>query len=245
MVAVNGKLHQYDSEDYDFSFDDYLVKQIDKRTAREFIQKYHYAKGSGNAIMPWGLYEQVKGRLVGVIAFQTPISENTRASIFEELQESAEKQMTPCDCGYIDGEHGYREHVTELHRMAIHPDCPQNTATWFISRALDRLKEYKPKYWAVISMADSTEGHDGTVYQAANADYYGTSKPRKFYRDQSGFLRNPRQVGENISHSEAKKRGWDIEQREAKHRYVFWLPDEYYSKDELRELATVELQQYP
>jgi hypothetical protein len=239
-------LMEYVDGGAEFGFDDYVVKQIGKGLAREFIAEYHYAKGAGNAIMPWGLYEQQNGRLVGVIAFQTPISENTRASIFEDIPGGAKEHGERCEgCPYIAKEHALREHVTELHRMAIHPDAPQNTATWFISRALDALKAYKPKYWAVISMADSTEGHDGTVYQAANADYYGTSGRRKFYRDQDGHLRNPRQVGENISQYEAKERGWDIEQREAKHRYVFWLPDQKYSKDELRDMSEVEIQQYP
>lgn len=228
-----------------WGIDDYVIKPIGKRVARDFIAEYHYAKGSGNAIMTWGLYEQVNSQLAGVIAFQTPISENTRASIFEGIPGKASEHVDVCDCVHIDGEHGYREHITELHRMALHPDCPKNTATWFITRALDRLKEYKPKYWAVISMADSTEGHDGTVYQAANADYYGTSKARKCYVDAEGRLRNKRQVGENISLSEAEERGWQVVKREQKHRYVFWLPDPYDSKDDLRELSEIDIQPYP
>jgi hypothetical protein len=229
-----------------WTFDDYLIKQIPKCVARDFIAKYHYSGGCGNAIMPWGLYEQLTGQLVGVIAFQTPISENTRASIFEDIDGSTSKCRERCErCDHIDKEHAYREHVTELHRLAIHPNAPQNTGTWFISRALDALKEYKPKYWAIISMADSTEGHDGTVYQAASADYYGTSGRQKFYRDQDGVLRAPRQNGENITVTEAKSRGWKVKQRKKKHRYVFWLPDPYQSKDDLRELSEIDIQPYP
>lgn len=239
-------LQSFQDTSAEWSLGNYTVKKIPKRLARDFIAKYHYTGGCGNAIMPWGLYEQQQGELVGVIAFQTPISENTRASIFEDNDGPAEDWGERCDrCAHIDEEHALREHVTELHRMAIHPDAPANTGTWFISRVLDALKEYKPKYWAVISMADTTEGHDGTVYQAASADYYGTSGRRKFYRDKEGVLRNPRQVGENITHDEARARGWDIEQRKAKHRYVFWLPDPYQSKDDLRELSEIDIQPYP
>lgn len=243
---MNATLQQYQDTTEDWGISDYIVQaNIPKKLARKFIEHHHYSGGCGNAIMPFGLYEQVNGSLVGVIAFQTPISENTRASIFEDIDGPASEDIDYCECAYFEEDHGYREHVTELHRMAIHPDAPQNTATWFISRALDALKEYKPKYWAVISMADSTEGHDGTVYQAANADYYGTSGRRKFYRDKTGRLRNPRQVGENITISEARERGWDVVQREQKHRYVFWLPDDTYSKQELRELSEVSFKEYP
>lgn len=238
-------IHDYISTTPGWGFDDYLIKHIPKKLARSFIAQHHYSGGCGNAIMAWGLYEQTNGQLVGVIAFQTPISENARASIFEDIQQPASVQMEACDCDHIERVHGYREHVTELHRLALHPDCPNNTGSWFISRGLDQLKEYKPKYWAVVSMADSTFGHDGTVYQAANADYYGTSGKRVHYRDTDGVLRSQRQVGKNITQGEALKRGWTIERHEKKHRYVFWLPDPYQSKEELRELSEIDIQPYP
>jgi len=196
--------------------------------------------------MAWGLYEQLNGQLIGAIAFQTPISENTRSSIFEDIQEPAELQAERCEgCDHIEEEHAYREHVTELQRIAIHPDAPQNTGSWFISRGLDKLKAHKPKYWAVISMADSTYGHDGTLYQAANADYYGTTEANTHFRDTEGMLRSRRQNGQNITLSEARSRGWEVEKHAEKHRYVFWLPDPYQSKDELRKLSEINLQPYP
>jgi len=228
-----------------YSFGDFSINKLPKGTARDFITEHHYAGGCGNAIMAWGLHHTPTSELLGVIAFQTPISENTRASIFEDIDGPASKNLDECGCSHISDRHGYREHVTELHRMAIVDHAPHNTATWFISRALDRLKDHKPKYWAVISMADTTEDHDGTVYQAANADYYGTSSARTFYEDESGRLRNPRQCGKNITRAEASKRGWEPVKRDTKHRYVFWLPDPYQSKEELRELAEIDLQPYP
>ena len=235
-------------------FDDFIIGTLPLRRARPFFREHHYSGGCGNAAMCWSLLHQPTGTILGVIAFQTPISENTRKSIFEVGSvESGIASWNQCPCNHIEETHGYREHVTELHRMAIIDEAPPNTATWFISRALDRLKEYKPKYWAVISMADSTEGHDGTVYQAASADYYGTSRARKCYVDEDGRLRNKRQCGVNISKAEAEGRGWETVQRETKHRYLFWLPDRYRegdrlptsSKEHLRQMASVEFQDYP
>jgi hypothetical protein len=208
----------------DYSFDEFVVKDVPLDVAREFLSQHHYLGGCGNAAMPWGLYSQRTSELLGIIAFQTPISEAVRASVFGKK---------------------YKERVTEFHRMAIVDRAPSNTATWFIARTLDELKDYKPKYWAVVTFADTTVGHDGTVYQASNADYYGTTGEHTFYRTQDGDLKAPRQVGENITIQDALDRGWTPEQRDAKHRYVYWLPDEYQSKDELREKSNLELQPYP
>lgn len=251
------------TEPTDYDFDDFLIKPIPLAVAKEFFEEYHYSRGCGNSSMTWGVYHDPSSRLIGAIAFQTPISENTRASIFELSCSAYDEELVPswnqCGCNKItDGsgdavKHGYREHVTELQRLAIVPDAPKNTATWFISRALKRLKDYKSKYWAVISMADRTEGHDGTIYKAASADYYGLAQARVFYIDQEGRLRPPRQNGENITISEARERGWDVVKRETKHRYVFWLPDKYstenapptHKKNAIRQMATVDLQEYP
>lgn len=179
--------------------------------------------------MCWGLIDTSDDdKLVGVCAFATPISENVRRSIWED-----------------DIEEEMKNHVTELHRLVTLDDCPKNTETWFISRALDGLKEYKPRYKAVISFADSTEGHDGTIYQASNAIYYGRTGEHTFYRDREGRLRPPRQNGVNITKEEAKERGWEIEKRAHKHRYLFLLPDGEHSKDDIRPMFDVDEQPYP
>jgi len=206
------------------SFDECVVTESTQRAARLFVSQYHYSGGMGNAGIPVGMYHQPTNTKLGVIVFHAPISENVRASVFGE---------------------GHEDKVIELHRMAIHPDAPHNAGSWFISRALDWLKDYKPQYKAVLSFADTTEGHDGTVYQACSADYYGMSPPKTYYKDTEGVLRAPRQNGENISKSQAKERGWTPVERQAKHRYVFWLPDPYESKDDLREKTNLDLQEYP
>lgn len=244
------RLAGYARESTGYEFSDFLVKRVPTSYAKEFIATHHYSGGAGRAMMPWGVYDQDSSKLLGVVAFHTPISEAARDSIFGAERCTCgmvglHKDCNRDDCSVSTAHHHKGEHVTELHRMAIHPDAPKNTATWLISRALDNLKEYKPKYWAVISMADTTEGHDGSVYQAANADYYGMSGTATYYKDEDGRLRSPRQCGENVTLADAKARGWEIVKRNAKHRYVFWLPGNYESKDEIRERAVIELTEYP
>lgn len=205
---------------------DMSVEKIKSSRGRDFIMEHHYTGSCHGGPMTWGCFHE--NELVGVIAFATPISENVRKSIWNDEVATEMKN-----------------HTTELHRLVTLDKCPKNTESWFISRGLDGLKEYKSKYKAVISFADSTEGHKGTIYQAMSAIYYGTTGESVFYRDQNGNLRAPRQNGVNISKDEAVERGWDWEKRGQKHRYLFLLPDEYESKDDIRELLDVEVQDYP
>lgn len=229
---------------------DFYIEKVPHSVARPFMEKYHYSGGLGNAAMCWGCYDGATGELMSVIGFQTPISENTRDSVFGphvcgcQLVDPRECNREECE---VRGEHHHlAQHVTELHRLASVPHAPKNTGSWIISRAITALKEYKPKYWAVVSMADSTEGHEGIQYQAANADYYGMTGRAMVYIDNDGRLRHPRQCGENITVEEAKERGWDVEYRAEKHRYVFWLPyRSMRSVEGLREFSNLDLQPYP
>jgi len=205
---------------------DMEVRKVKSSVGREFILEHHYTGSCHGGPMTWGLYNEDK--LVGVIAFATPISENVRKSIWSGEYEEEMKNYT-----------------TELHRLVTLDKCPKNTETWFISKGLSALKEYKNKYKAVISFADSTEGHNGTIYQASNAIYYGTTGESVFYRDEDGNLRAPRQNGVNISKKDAKERGWDWEKRGQKHRYLFITPDKYESKGDIKQKLDIEKQEYP
>lgn len=192
--------------------DKYEVRKVAGKIGKEFVKKHHYSHGIHNGPMTWGMFKKDSDTLVGVIAFATPCSENVRSSVFGPE---------------------YRAHVTELHRLVLLDEVEHNAESWFIARGLKGLKEAKPNYWAVLSFADATEGHVGTIYQATNALYCGTSGKATFYRDQDGRLRHPRQNGVNISAIEAKSKGWVPEKRDGKHRYLFLLPD---SKGHLRRL---------
>ena len=202
---------------------DYDVRRVPGGAGKEFIKEHHYSRGCHNGPMTWGLFSG--DRLIGVCAFATPSSEAVRASLW-------------------GAEH--KSYVTELHRLVILDETPKNTESWFISRALKGLKSEKPVIWGVLSFADGTEGHVGTIYQATNALYLGTTGSKAtFYRDETGRLRHPRQNGENISKQEAELRGWEPERREPKHRYLFLLPNSRAHKRWLLDNLNREVQEYP
>lgn len=174
------------------------VEKISSKIGKEFIREKHYSKSCHNGPMCWGLMDK-DGNLRGVCAFATPCSENVRASIFG-----------PQD----------KHRVTELHRLWTDDDLPDNATSWFVTRAIKGLQEYRPDIRAIISFADGTEGHTGAIYKALNFHDCGATGRARFYRDSSGALRHPRQNGVNIDSKEAKRRGRLPEMRDAKHRFL-------------------------
>jgi hypothetical protein len=181
----------------------YYVALIPCKIGKEYIIKNHYSHGCHNAPSPcFGLY--LKNELIGVLAFATPCSENVRSSVFGNQ---------------------YKNRVIELHRLHILDCTPKNTESWFIAQCLKKLKELRPEKWAVISFADSTEGHLGTIYKATNAYRLGQTPKTRFYIDKDGRLRHPRQNGHNVTLKEAAQLGWTPTIRNGKNRYLYLLPD--------------------
>lgn len=202
--------------------DTYMIEKIPKTVARPFIKEHHYSGGCHNGPMTWGLFKD--GELVGACAFATPCSENVRASIFGKEHKSW---------------------VTELHRLVVLRPHPTNLTSWFVARAVRGLLAYKPEVRAIISFADATEGHVGTIYQATNFGFYGSTGRKRFYRDGDGVLRHPRQCGVNIDREEAKRRGWTSEMRDAKYRYILLCPRNRSEKKTLPDLLLLDPLPYP
>lgn len=72
--------------------------------------------------------------------------------------------------------------VAELSRMAMVDDWPTNSETVFLSRILKIVKSQG--FDAVISYADSSVGHEGTIYRASNWTYAGKTPPvRRLFID--------------------------------------------------------------
>lgn len=198
----------------------YSIKRIPCKEAKEYIKKNHYSHGCHNGPSPcYGLFDNEN--LIGCLMFATPCSENVRASIFGE-------------------EH--KDWVIELHRLHILDCTPKNTESWFISRCLKLLKQDKPQIKAVLSFSDMTEGHTGIIYKATNAYRLGTTGKAKFYRDKDGRLRHPRQSGVNITEQMAKEKGWTPEIREAKNRYLYILANSKVEKKHLIKMCKYNLE---
>jgi len=201
------------------TINDYVVKMIPSKIGKQYIIDNHYSHGIHNGAMCVGLL--YKNILIGVCAFATPCSENVCRSVFGDA---------------------HKREVTELHRLHILDGTPKNTESWFISKALKEIKKYKPHYNAVITFADTTVGHKGTIYKATSAYRIGKTKSSAtFFIDSTGRLRHPRQNGVNITLEEADKRGWKPIKRGFKYRYLYLLPNNKRHKKELKKLCKYDL----
>jgi len=206
--------------------ENFQISKPPAQVSRSFIIDHHYSGSCVNGPMAWGCYHD--DTLVGVIAFATPISEIVRKSIWADPFKEEMKNYT-----------------TELHRLVTLDETPHNTESWLISRGLKRLKQYKPKYKAVISFADPMQGHEGTIYQASNAIYYGTTSSSTAYRKPDGTIRHKRSGGKNMLKADAIEQGLTPIRTDGKHRYLFLTPDPYESKDDIRANLDINEQPYP
>lgn len=124
----------------------FTVSAIEHKTARDIVEKEHYLHRKPPVSYAYGLFDEKK--IIGAVTFGTPPSRH--------LQMSA----CPENPGL----------VVELNRLWVHDLGPENGESWFLGRALRLLP---PRI--VVSYADTTYGHMGYVYRAANFKYAGWS----------------------------------------------------------------------
>lgn len=78
--------------------------------------------------------------------------------------------------------------VRELSRFCIHPLYHvKNFASWMLAKS---LKFVKDKF--IFSYADTTVGHSGTIYKAANFNYHHTTQADYWYIDNDGYVMHKR-----------------------------------------------------
>lgn len=140
-----------------------IAELDDDRTAKAFVTAHHYSRRFPAARFRFGLYQ--RGELAGVAVFSRPFTAAVITNAFPTF-ESAEEGA-------------------ELGRFVLRDDVPANGETWFLARCLDALRG---RVRGVVSFSDPTPrtnaagavlfpGHIGTIYQAANAAYRGTTEP--------------------------------------------------------------------
>ena len=125
--------------------------------------------------------------------------------------------------------------VCELVRVALrHHDTP---VTRIVTLALKILKKLSPGLRLVVSFADPRQGHVGTIYQAGNWAYLGTSQPTRAYVDKHGREWHSRMVSPTGMKKVYGRRRRVVTPSECtvktlpgKHKYVMPLDDALLSK---------------
>lgn len=163
------------------------IKWKDNEDARDMILNKHYAQRKPSVSFIFGIY--INGELKGVCSFGKPASNSLCIGI----------------CGKEKSNKVY-----ELNRLFIENDMPKNTASYFVSKCLKKLKKHK---LIIVSYSDTGMYHNGYIYQASNFIYTGKTKGRTDkYTENNKHSRHYDDVFNHLR-----------KVRTPKHRYVYFL----------------------
>jgi hypothetical protein len=120
----------------------YTVEFATRCDVDSLVRKHYLHKWPGVVVERIGLLNEDMSAYIGVIVFALPPRETCK-----------------------------RYGVTvawELARLYIEDVTPKNTETWFISRAIRLIAKNRPDVELLVSYADPSAGHSGTIYRAGN-----------------------------------------------------------------------------
>lgn len=177
---------------------DMNIGPVSTSDVQEFSKRYHYmASNTGNAYSwRWGLWHGPE--LHAVVAYNLP---------------------TISTCESVFGKQ-HSTHVWHMCRLIAADRSPRNTESRLIGMSLREIERNHPDVWAVITYADTTVGHIGTIYQATNALYIGVGGRTTYYLDSAGRRKPLYQDGKTADY---KANGWTRHQGAEKHRYIYIL----------------------
>ena len=161
---ISDKLGMSKTVRVDFDFGEVEVKQIDiSNELKALFANYHYLGNIGR----FGSFRAgaiLFNKLIAAAAFSHP----TRKESMSRL-------------GLCGGQ------LLELTRFCVHGNYQKkNLASWFLSRSVKMVWSMFPKANTLLTFADTTSGHIGTIYKAAGWKFDGEVKPSYWYIDGGG-----------------------------------------------------------
>ncbi len=137
------------------SVKEYKVTLCERNEIRDFIEKWHYSHNINGLISDYCFklennMQLIGGMILGRIAMR---------GVWKRYAEN-EKDLI------------------ELRRLCCIDDTPRNTESYFIGAVLRWLKK-NTKIKTVLSYADSTYNHLGTIYKASNFKHCGMTAKGK------------------------------------------------------------------
>ena len=129
--------------------DKYSVRSIDSYLTYDWLLNKHYAKRIPPIEYAFGLFNN-ENIMQGIITYSTPVSNNLRCIFNNQFK------------------------LIELNRLVINEGLEKNCLSFLVSKSLKLL----PSPLAIISYADTSQNHNGYIYQATNFIYTGLSAKR-------------------------------------------------------------------
>jgi hypothetical protein len=170
------------------------VRPVSRADADQMIKAHYIGRWPGVNVLILGLFRGSDTPL-GVIVFSLPPRETAKR---------------------------YGGITWELSRLWLFDGVPKNAETFLFGRAVRYIKQHRPEVEALVSYADPSAGHAGTIYKAANWTADGRTDgerktPRFDYADAA--------TGKRYSRRGHVPEGVEIKRvpRVSKHRFVYRL----------------------
>lgn len=130
----------------------FSVRPVTRRMVKGFVEKWHYSKNINGITDDYcfGLYHD--DVMIGAAIFGKPATPGVAEAYSE----------------------GGTLNVTELRRLCCIDNTPRNTESYFIGQMFKWLR-LNTNVDVILSYADKTYGHEGTIYKATNFKLIGES----------------------------------------------------------------------
>jgi hypothetical protein len=206
---VKDKLVDYlnSSESIDikrFNLKDVNVEVLNSsESAKSFLNSFHYGGFGRSPRVIFGAY--LGEELIAVSKFAPPV----------RLEVATSLGLDP-------------KNVLELDRFCIHPNRHQkNFASWFISKSIKLISAHHKSVTSLVSFADMTHDHEGTIYKASNWDLVGTISPDYYYVNEDGWILHKKTLYNQAVRNKMKetdyavKHGYKKVLGKEKHKFVY------------------------
>lgn len=194
------------------------VIPIDKATAELFVKQKHYSRRASVFWAAFGL--EIDGKIEGVVVYGQP---------------------SPAVQKHAFRDRDFR--LYELSRLVVQT-TQRNAASVLVGRSLQML----PAPCAVVSYADTEQGHSGIIYQATNWTYTGATVSHDHLYLVDGERVHPmtlRDRGILDPKRWAKENGIETVRPSMKHRYFFAVGDRRERRSIMSRLAYPVVAEYP
>ena len=174
------------------------VIQVASKVCDDLIFNVHYAHRKPSISYAYGLYDG--NELIGCCTYGTPASSTLLRGV----------------CG-----DEYKSQVKELNRLVLKYNR-KNEASYLIAKSLSLL----PRPLIIVSYADTSQGHEGVVYQATNFLYTGLSSKFRDPKVRGLEHQHHATYAHGMTNAQLKAKYGDrlyFTERPRKHRYIMFL----------------------
>ena len=185
---------------------EWVVREVDIKTARKLVVEHHYAQGASNTrVFIHGLFRKDDPETCWGVAWWLPPTVVAAKTVLPEDPHA----------------------VVNLSRLVLVPEAPRNAATFLLGKST-KLIRADGRYRALLTYADTAEGHTGGIYKASNWTYVGETAPSPIWKDSEGRRVSPKAGhrgprGGNRTREEMVALGYAMVGKSVKHKYVLHL----------------------